>query len=389
MTSPVSAEKKCFVIMPFGDKEDAEGKIIDFNKIYKYLIKNTVEEDLQMTCIRCDEIAEAGWIHAKMFEHVYESDAAVVDITSLNPNVFYELGVRHALVDSVTVLVRRKGTKIPFNIQGLNVIEYDITDPEILEEAKKKIASHIRNGLKTKQNDSLVHQVLNLDIKAEPKVLTRTQKFSYRLAGTHDKQIGLITGDIRYVKGIDVWVNSENTNMQMARHYDRSISGVIRHSGARKEDGRIVEDSIADELVSKVGKNAKVDPGDVIATGSGELEETNGVKKVFHAASVSGQVGPGYRHISDIGICVRNALNLADSKFADIELKSMLFPLMGTGTGRGELEEKARELIDAAISHLLCDPPGRIDHVYFLAWTDRDLAVCRRILDEAPELTRV
>ena len=59
MTSPVSAEKKCFVIMPFGDKEDAEGKIIDFNKIYKYLIKNTVEEDLQMTCIRCDEIAEA------------------------------------------------------------------------------------------------------------------------------------------------------------------------------------------------------------------------------------------------------------------------------------------------------------------------------------------
>ena len=93
-----------------------------------------------------------------MFEHVYESDAAVVDITSLNPNVFYELGVRHALVDSVTVLVRRRGTEIPFNIQGLNVIEYDITDPEILEGAKKKIASHIRNGLKTKQNDSLVHQ---------------------------------------------------------------------------------------------------------------------------------------------------------------------------------------------------------------------------------------
>jgi O-acetyl-ADP-ribose deacetylase (regulator of RNase III) len=388
MTSPVSSEKKCFVIMPFGDKEDAEGKIIDFNKIYKYLIKNTVEEDLHMTCIRCDEIAQAGWIHAKMFEHVYESDVAVVDITSLNPNVFYELGVRHALVDSVTVLVRRKGTEIPFNIQGLNVIEYDITDPEILDEAKRKIAAHIRNGLRTKQNDSLVHQVLKLGIKAEPKVLAKDEKFSYRLHRAPDKKIGVITGDIRQVTGIDVWVNSENTNMQMARYYDRSISSAIRYSGARKVGGRIVADSIAHELISIVGENAAVEPGEVIATGSGELERTRSVKKIFHAAAVMGQAGPGYTSIPDVAICVRNALDLADSpQFDDIELKSMLFPLMGTGTGRGELEGRARELIDTAINHLLRDPPGRIDEVYFLAWTDKDLEVCRRILREAPEIT--
>ena len=234
------------MIMPFGDKKDAEGKVIDFDEIYTYLIKNTVEDldDPQMTCIRCDEIAESGWIHAKMFHHVYESDVAVVDITSLNPNVFYELGVRHALADSVTVLIRRKGTEIPFNIQGLNVIEYDPVSLASVEQAKKKIADYIRNGLKPGKNDSPVQQVLDLGIRAaEPKELTRTEKFSYRLRGTRDKQIGVITGDIRQVRRIDVWVNSENTNMQMARYFDRSVSSAIRYSGARKVGGRVVEET--------------------------------------------------------------------------------------------------------------------------------------------------
>ena len=176
--------------------------------------------------------------------------------------------------------------------------------------------------------------------------------------------------------------------MQMARYFDRSVSSAIRYSGARKVGGRVVEDSIAHELISIVGENANIAPGEVIATGSGELERTRDVKKIFHAAAVIGQPGPGYRSIPDVAVCVRNALDLADSpEFDDIGLKSILFPLMGTGTGRGELEGRARELIGAAISHLLRDPPGRIDEVYFLAWTDKDLEVCRRILREAPEIT--
>jgi hypothetical protein len=57
----------CFVIMPFGEKADAGGRVIDFDKVYKFLIKNTIEDSMKISCIRCDEIAEAGWIHSKMF----------------------------------------------------------------------------------------------------------------------------------------------------------------------------------------------------------------------------------------------------------------------------------------------------------------------------------
>ena len=62
------------------------------------------------------------------------------------PNVFYELGIRHALADNVTVLIKRVGAPIPFNIQGLAVIEYDLSEDTLREEAKKKIADYIRKS---------------------------------------------------------------------------------------------------------------------------------------------------------------------------------------------------------------------------------------------------
>ena len=154
--------KTCFVVMPFGDKPDIDGKIIDFDIIYKYLIKKTIEDNLKgfnIECIRCDEIAEAGSIHSKMFEHIYQSDICLVDITSLNPNVFYELGVRHALADSITVIIRRKGTEIPFNIKGFTVIDYNEEDIESVEIAKQRIAEFIKNGMKYKKRDSPIYEV--------------------------------------------------------------------------------------------------------------------------------------------------------------------------------------------------------------------------------------
>src|SRR5215471_308431 len=208
----------CFVIMPFGEKSNVDGQTIDFDKIYHHLIKNTVE-GMGIACVRCDEIDEAGWIHSKMFEHIFESDVAIADITSLNPNVLYELGVRHALAESVTVILRREGTAIPFNIHGFKVIDYDDRDIEKVEEAKKKLVDFIKNGLKLRKKDSPVHEVLNLKIGTTPRKISRTEVFDYRLGRAAGKHVCLITGDLRDVKNIDVWVSSENTNMQMARHF--------------------------------------------------------------------------------------------------------------------------------------------------------------------------
>ena len=122
--------KSCFVIMPFGEKTDVNGDVIPFDTVYEHILKPAGKKleshGISVDTVRCDEVERAGWIHSTMIKHIMEADIAIVDVTTANPNVFYELGVRHALKRKVTVLVRRKGTKLPFNIQGFNVVEYDL-----------------------------------------------------------------------------------------------------------------------------------------------------------------------------------------------------------------------------------------------------------------------
>ena len=84
----------CFVIMPYGEKKDIDGKEIDFDKIYESMIKGAVASLDGLICQRCDDIEKPGWIHERMLRHIFEDRVAIVDTSTLNANVFYELGVR-------------------------------------------------------------------------------------------------------------------------------------------------------------------------------------------------------------------------------------------------------------------------------------------------------
>jgi O-acetyl-ADP-ribose deacetylase (regulator of RNase III) len=369
--------KKCFVIMPFG-KKPVDGAEFDFDVVYQDLIKPAVEE-LGMECTRCDEIIDTGSIHFKMFHGIFDADVAVVDITSLNANVFYELGIRHALNKCTTLIISKAGTNPPFNIRDLNTLSYKMDTPESIASARKSIRDHVQNGLDERKVDSFVHLVLNdLTVDRKPNPITNTEYYQYEIVKAPGRKIGIITGDIQKVKKVDVWVNSENTSMQMSRMYERSISGTIRYLGAKKNAAKkVTEDIIADELFAKVGMGG-VDPGVVIDTGAGELTKTHNVKKIFHAAAVHGQVGRGYTPIKDIFVCVRNALELADSpELANENIQSILFPLMGTGTTQVKPQDVADQLIDTAVAYFEDCPESRIKEVYFLAYNEQDLDLCK------------
>ncbi len=375
-------KRTCFVVMPFGEKKDADGVDIDFDDIYRFFFRKAIES-LGLECIRCDEIAEAGSIHEKMFEQLYKADVVVVDITSLNANVFYELGVRHTLQKSVTVLIRRKGTTIPFNIQGLQVVEYDQMKFASIERAKERVLEIIKNGLNVKKNDSPVHAVLSLNIGTEPKPLSETKKIKFPLKANNKKSVCLVTGELHNVKDIDVWVNPENNGLLMARPLDNTISGIIRYLGAKREEGKIVEDTIAIELRNLLAERnvTTVDPGEVFATSSGNLYKTNNVKMIFHVAAFIGQFGKGYFPIPDITECIENALRKADEEYSDQVFSSILFPLMGTGSANRDFDEKVNALLDSAINYLGSDSCGNIGYVYFLNYSDREFELCSHLLE--------
>ena len=96
----------CFVLMPFGIKE-SDGKAINFDFIYDKIIKPSIT-DSGLEPIRADEEIAGGIIHKPMFERLILCDFAITDITTANANVFYELGIRHAIRPSSNVLICSK-----------------------------------------------------------------------------------------------------------------------------------------------------------------------------------------------------------------------------------------------------------------------------------------
>src|SRR5882672_842454 len=93
----------CFVLMPFGSKADPSGgPNINFDPIYEQAIKPAIEA-AGMEPVRADGERTGGIIHKPMFERLLLCDFAVADLTTGNPNVFYELGVRHAARPATTL----------------------------------------------------------------------------------------------------------------------------------------------------------------------------------------------------------------------------------------------------------------------------------------------
>jgi hypothetical protein len=103
--------------MPFGQKKDEGGRVIDFDRVYAEVIKPAVEA-AELEPIRADNETVGGLIHKPMFERLMLCDYAVADLTTANANVFYELGVRHGIRPHTTVLIFGKGTRLPFDVAG-------------------------------------------------------------------------------------------------------------------------------------------------------------------------------------------------------------------------------------------------------------------------------
>jgi uncharacterized protein DUF4071 len=116
----------CFVLMPFGQKPGVGGAVIDFDAVYRDLIKPAVDA-ADLTPLRADEEQAGGIIHKPMFERLILCDFAVADLTTANANVFYELGVRHAVKPATTVLLfAADGTRLPFDLAPLRTLRYQL-----------------------------------------------------------------------------------------------------------------------------------------------------------------------------------------------------------------------------------------------------------------------
>ena len=140
---------QCFVIMPFGNPKVDPTRAQKLDAIYSQWIKPTVESisltglaNDTIACHRADKEERPGEIISHIIENLTTSDIVIADLSGRNPNVFYELGVRHAVRNN-TILISEDLDDIPFDLRGLRTITYGY-DPEHMLKLKDSLARAIR-----------------------------------------------------------------------------------------------------------------------------------------------------------------------------------------------------------------------------------------------------
>ena len=109
----------------------------------KNIIK-PVFDDLDILCYRASDLEQSGVIDKKMYENILKADFVVADISTLNPNAIYELGVRHALKPNTTIVIAEDKLKIPFDINHVFIHSYKHLEDDIGVTEAKRFKAHLK-----------------------------------------------------------------------------------------------------------------------------------------------------------------------------------------------------------------------------------------------------
>lgn len=183
----------CFVLMPFGSKRDGRGGVVKFDAIYRDVIRPAIE-DSGLEPLRADEEMSGGIIHKPMFERLILCEYAVADLTTANANVFYELGIRHAVRPWSTVLTFASGDRLPFDVALLRGLPYALRpdgtaeDPVRTREELAKRLQEARRAAKEAPSGSVDSPLFQL-LESFPDVSRlKTDVFRERVAYALDRK---------------------------------------------------------------------------------------------------------------------------------------------------------------------------------------------------------
>ena len=159
----------CFVLMPFA---------VDLTEVFFNGIKPIVES-LGYRCQRADEHFGSSPIMFEIFNDILKAGCIIADLTGSNPNVFYELGIAHALKRNV-ILLKQAGSKVPFDLMGIRHYEYedsfkginglrnfltaaitksgDMSEMELLD--KRELTARLKKGCRLWSSDhTVIHEI--------------------------------------------------------------------------------------------------------------------------------------------------------------------------------------------------------------------------------------
>lgn len=245
-----SKKKVCYVICPIGEKGSPVRKHSD--QVLKHLI-NPATKKYKYEILRSDMEAEPGIITSRVIQQMADAELVIADLSDYNPNVFYELAIRHVAAKPLVQMIKHD-QEIPFDVGQMRTVKFNLGDPDDLEDARAELASHIDAlqdveeietpvrvslGLKKALESTDPETVANAEIIAAIETL-RGEVRSLRSSGT-GIGTGITVGNI--TPGFTAGAAIPASGISIGRHRPGSIATTFTSSPDKRmvlnEDGTV------------------------------------------------------------------------------------------------------------------------------------------------------
>jgi hypothetical protein len=215
-------QRTAFVISPIGSTDSVIRRSAD--GLIQAVIRPVLEKQ-QLRIVVAHEIAEPGSITHQVIQHLLNANMVIANLTGLNPNVMYELAVRHAAKLPV-VIIAEEGTVLPFDIADERTIFY-MNDMAGVEELKPRLEQSVAEALVSTEVTNPIYRVITTNVLRDMKVNTDMDRFVLDQLTQIQERMAVLA----------------RAGMQSSRSFD---SGRATHHAKLKGDAASIESLLAE-----------------------------------------------------------------------------------------------------------------------------------------------
>jgi len=391
--------RTCFVTMPYGSKPLADGRPLDFNRVYLDMVLPAVQR-AGLECRRPIDV-ESGVVWQKsLLSWLIASDLVIADLSTPNPNVLYELGLRHALRRGRTLLIAGGDAPVPGDLAALRVLRYRVDEaggitPDEAERFAQFLGELLRQPDAGQATDSPVFDFFpDLQVQLPEELLgqpraraparrpTSKRAFTQQMLDSPSAARGLLADDEAALRAADT--PSAEDFLTLLRRY-RDLSDWDRVIALASEAPPPLASLREVRQQHALALNRRGQPGDaeqaialmnalIAEAGSGGDSESHGIlgrihKDRYDQAVARGDAVAAAQHLVQALQCYRQGFDLNPADFyTGINVVNLLLQL-GDAGAPGELARVLPRVRDAVRRKLDAERPD-----FWILATDLQLA---------------